>query len=63
MSTKMVQENHEDNINTQWNQCEILVYFGTIYMEHPVYGLLNSILEYKSALRMYGLLNINLECK
>ena len=36
MSTKMVQENHEDNINTQWNQCEILVYFGSIYTEHPV---------------------------
>ena len=36
MSTKMVQENHEDNFNTQWYQYEILVYFGTIYMEHPV---------------------------
>ena len=40
MSTKMVQENHEDNINTQWNQCEILVYFGSIYTEHPVYMVL-----------------------
>ena len=44
MSTKMVQENHEDNINTQWNQCEILVYFGTIYMEHPVtIGLVKNV--------------------
>ena len=39
MSTKMVLENHEDNINTQWNQCEILVYFGSIYTEHPVEGV------------------------
>ena len=36
MSTKMVQENHEDNFNTQWYKYKILVYFGTIYMEHPV---------------------------
>ena len=40
MSTKMVQENHEDNINTQWNQCEILVYFGTIYGSHFPGGIL-----------------------
>ena len=36
MSAYMVQENHQENISTQLNQCKILVYFGTIYMEHPV---------------------------
>ena len=33
MSAYMVQENHQENISTQLNQCKILVYFGTIYME------------------------------
>ena len=36
MSACMVQENHQEKISTQLNQCEILVFFGTIYMEHPV---------------------------
>ena len=36
MSPYMVPENHQEIFSTQWNQGEILVYFGTIYMEHPV---------------------------
>ena len=31
MSACMVQENHQEKISTQLNQCEILVFFGTIY--------------------------------
>ena len=39
MSPYMVPENHQEIFSTQWNQGEILVYFGTIYMEHPVHLL------------------------
>ena len=36
MSPYMVPENHQEIFSSQWNHGEILAYFGTIYMEHPV---------------------------